>query len=53
MIDIKPKKKKALFPILDSIKQSDRTFNSISPLSKDEKSNVPSSSFPIKNKFNK
>ena len=51
MIDIKPKKKKALFPILDSIKQSDRTFNSISPLSKDEKSNVPSSSFPIKNKF--
>jgi len=47
----KPKKKKALFPILDSIKQSDRTFNSISPLSKDEKSNVPSSSFPIKNKF--
>ena len=51
MIEIKPKKKKPLFPIWETIKQSDRTFNSLSPLSKDDKSNIPSSSFPIKNKF--
>ena len=51
MIDIKPRKKKPLFPVLETLKQSDRTFNSMTPLSKEEKSSIPNSSFPIKNKL--